>query len=412
MLKLPAILFLLFISFTCFSQRTIRGRVVNESTGAAVPGSSVFITGTSKGTTADSGGGFELTNVPAGKHELVISSIGYETNVFSFSDEQLPLQLKVELKIKVKELQNVVADNSVEEGWDKWGRTFMDNFVGNTENAERCRIKNEQAIRFRYFKKSNRLIAYCDEPLLLENKALGYLIKYQLENFELNFTQHSMFYLGYSLFEPLENERKGKQEKWEEKRQVAYNGSIMHFMRSLFANRLLEEGFEVKRMVRTPNYEKQRVRQLYMSSRDIKKTGTTQVVMSFNEWTERLPADTAKYYGTVMHQDDYRDSFESSLLTADSLIIESFETFKALHYENYIYITYRNEKEEAGYLRTQYPERKAWFQRSYVMLLNDKLISLDKSGNFYDPQDFFTSGYWSWGEKMANSLPLDYEAGK
>lgn len=67
------------------AQHFIKGTVVNESTGAPIAGTSVFISNTSKGTVSNSNGYFELTDVPAGKHELVVSSIGYETNVFSFS---------------------------------------------------------------------------------------------------------------------------------------------------------------------------------------------------------------------------------------------------------------------------------------------------------------------------------------
>jgi len=262
----PAILFLFLLSTAGLSQRTIKGRVVNATTGAAIPGSSIFISSTSKGTVSSNAGHFELTDVPSGKHELVISCIGYETNVFSFSDAQLPLQLKVELTIKVKELENVIVEPSLEEGWDKWGHTFMSEFVGKSANANQCRVKNEKAIRFRYYKKSNRLTAYCDEPVLLENKALGYLISYQLEEFEVNFSEKTVFYLGYPLFEQLEKNGKGRQQKWENNRQEAFNGYIMHFMKSLYANQLLEEGFEVRRLVRTPNYEKQRVKNLYRTS--------------------------------------------------------------------------------------------------------------------------------------------------
>ncbi len=411
MKNVPAILFFILLSSTGSSQRTIKGRVVNDATGAVVPGSSVFISNTSKGTISDNAGHFELNDVPAGKHELIISSIGYETNVFSFSDEQLPLQLKIELTVKVKELQNVTLEQYVEEGWDKWGRTFMDNFVGNTANANQCRVKNEKAIRFRYYKKTNRLAAYCDEPLLLENKALGYNISYQLENFEVNFSNRSMFYLGYSLFSPIDNEGRSKEQKWEKNRQDAYNGSIMHFMRSLFADSLLEQGFEVRRMLRTPNDEKQRVKNVYLASRVVKvdaATGRTTVEYPGT----KIPRDSMDYYDLVMRQPDYVETYGTSLLTADSLIIETAGAFKGLSFDDYLFITYKNEKEEAGYVRTQFPERRAGFQRSYVTLLNDKLISLDKSGNYYNPQDFFCSAYWAWGEKMANSLPLDYEPGK
>src|SRR5215510_13692606 len=98
MKKMPAIFLpLLLIAQLVFSQPTLKGRVVAATTGAPVAGSSVFITNTSKGTSSDKDGYFELTDIPAGKHELIISNVGYETNVFSFSTEQLPLQLRVEL---------------------------------------------------------------------------------------------------------------------------------------------------------------------------------------------------------------------------------------------------------------------------------------------------------------------------
>lgn len=188
MTKLPAILFILLLtSFPAFSQRSIKGKVVNGITGEVLPGASVFISNTSKGTISNKQGYFELNDIPIGKHDLVISSIGYETNAFSFSAEQLPLQLKVEMEVKVRELPNVTVEPSVEEGWDKWGRLFMDNFIGSTPNAAQCKIKNEKSIRFRFYKKSNRVIAWCDEPLIVENKALGYKISYQLEDFEVNF---------------------------------------------------------------------------------------------------------------------------------------------------------------------------------------------------------------------------------
>ena len=177
---IPAILFCVLLSISAAAQRTIKGRVVNEATGTAVAGSSVFITNTSKGTVSDNAGRFEINDVPPGKHELVISSIGYETNVFSFTESQLPLQLKVELTIKVKEMENVTVEPFTEEGWDKWGGYFLRNFIGESEAASRCKIKNTQDIKFRFYKKTNRLIAYADVPIIIENKALGYIINYKL----------------------------------------------------------------------------------------------------------------------------------------------------------------------------------------------------------------------------------------
>ena len=407
----PAILFFTFISFTGFCQRTIKGRVVNATNGVAIAGCSIFIASTSKGTVADNAGVFVLDNVPPGKHELIISSIGYETNVFSFSEEQLPLLLKIELTIKVKELENVTIEPSVEEGWDKWGKSFMDNFIGNTENALQCRIKNEHSIRFRYYKKSNRLTAYCDEPVIVENKALGYTISYQLENFELNFKEQSISYLGYPLYVPMGG--KGRQQKWQRKREEAYNGSILHFMRSLFSNQLVEEGFEVRRMVRKPNYEKQRVKAVYSSGLRKKLANNGMRI----EISNGIPVtgnagDSSDYYQSVLRQKDYTEEYGTTILSSDSLVVETNPTFKLIHFDDYIFITFKKEMEEGGYLKTEFSQRNVTYQRSFVTLLGAKVISLDKNGSFYNPQEFFTSAYWGWSEKMANSVPVDYWSGK
>ena len=77
--------------------------------------------------------------------------MGYETNVYAFSSEQLPLRLRVEMRPRIQELGNVTVEPSVEEGWDKWGRVFLENFVGLSDNAAYCRLLNTQDIRFRFF---------------------------------------------------------------------------------------------------------------------------------------------------------------------------------------------------------------------------------------------------------------------
>ena len=406
MLRMTAILFSLFLSSSLFAQRTIRGRVVNESTGAAIPGSSVFITNTSKGTVSDGAGQFELYDVPEGKHELVISSIGYETVVFSFNDSQLPLQLKVELKIKVKELSNVTVEPFVEEGWDKWGTTFMENFIGYTENAARCRIKNHEAIKFRFFKKSNRLIAFSDEPLLIENKALGYNITYQLEDFELNFSERSSVFMGYSLYEEMERDKK----VWQKRRDAAFNGSLMHFMRSVFKDSLKENGFEVRRMTRIPNAEKERVKKLYQVKRTTYQRGSNISVVE--EGGSGFPADSVAYYSSILRQPDYTDIFGKDLLPADSILIKQDENHRLLYFTDHLYITYKKELESEAFIKAQMQYRKPTYQRSWIHLPELKPLWIEKSGNYYNPKDMYFLGYWSWSDKMGDSLPLDFVPGK
>jgi CarboxypepD_reg-like domain len=409
---IPAILFCVLLSIKAASQRTIKGRVVNEATGTAVAGSSVFITNTSRGTVTDNAGRFEINDVPPGKHELVISSIGYETNVFAFTESQLPLQLKVELTIKVKEMENVTVEPFTEEGWDKWGNYFVKNFIGETESASRCKIRNTQDIKFRFYKKTNRLIAYADVPIIIENKALGYTINYKLEEFETDFSKKSLLFVGYSLFEDLQKEGSYRN-RVQRKREEAYQGSIMHFMRSLYTNKLKEEGFEIRRLKIIPNYEKKRVQQIYKSGRLVSSHGNIGVtITTHQDTTTGFPPDSVAYYQQILRQRDNIEEYGSHLLSADSLVTMIEGVFKYVEFDDYLYIKFNKELEEERYLTTIFPTRKAGPQQSTVTLLGKKIIVVDENGFYFDSKEFYTSGYWGWSEKMGDNLPLDYVPGK
>lgn len=407
-MKFSFLLFM-FLPFIMQAQLAIRGRVVDESTGSPVAAASVFVNNTSKGVITDNQGHFQLNDLPVGKHDLVISSVGYTTNVFSFSSDQLPLQLKIELKIRIKEMENVVLEPFEEEGWDKWGRTFTQYFIGTTPNAAQCRIKNSGDLKFRFYKKSNRVVAFSDTPLLLENDALGYDISYQLEAFEVNFSQGSAFYLGYPLYTD-KGLGKNAKVKWNKRRQEAYKGSIMHFMHSLYNDILAQEGFEVQRLIRTPNLEKKRVQLLCKGLQQVIRTNrlTGQTTIELTNPPAHFLKDSVAYYEEVLRQGDHRDNIIPLHLSANSLIIDSSGAYKALWFENYLLITYRNELEDSKYLESVGENRPRSFQRSLVTLLNGNYITLDKIGNYYSPQDFFTTGYWAWSEKMGDTLPLDY----
>ncbi|MET0464403.1 MAG: carboxypeptidase-like regulatory domain-containing protein [Chitinophagaceae bacterium] len=424
MYKIPAFFcFILFLAGSVAAQRTISGTVVNVSTQEPIPGSSVFISNTSFGTVTTKDGAFQLSDIPPGKYDLIISSVGYETTVYSFTTDKLPTRIKVELQQKVRELANVTVEPSVEEGWDRWGQVFMTNFVGQTPNAKQCRIKNEKSIRFRYYKKSNRLVAYSDEPIILENKALGYIIKYQLEDFEINYKTKVTYFAGYPLFEEIEKSRKGLQRRWQRSRDKAYYGSMMHFMRSVYNNTLADEGFEVRRMVRTPNLEKERARKLYrpaslsgpsgtkgkMNMISIGKAGITAVPQGAAVDTFRFAADSNDYYRSVLSQEDHIDTYGRHLLTADSIVIEQQGDYKAVFFEDYLYITYKHELEDPGYLLFHNEQRKPFYQRSHIWLQNRNAIAIDANGSYFPPQEVFSMSYWGWGEKIANLLPLDYK---
>jgi hypothetical protein len=164
-------------------------------------------------------------------------------------------------------------------------------------------------------------------------------------------------------------------------------------MRSLYNNSLAADGFEVKRLVKTPNLEKERVKKAFK----INLTASTD------------SKDSADYYNRVLRQPDLLETYGQSLLTADSLLTTTNASTKRLFFTDFLYIVYKTEREDAEYLQYIHENRQPFYQRSVSLLPNSKAVLIDAMGNYYMPQDFMSYGYWSWSEKIATMLPLDYK---
>jgi hypothetical protein len=270
------------------AQKWIRGEVKDAISNRPVPNASIFLNNTSVGTRADEEGRFSL-HLPAEKAELIISSVGYQTYSARVSASDTLTFFTVRLQVKSPDLETIVIEPYEKDGWEKWGRFFLENFIGTTDNSTDCKITNPEVIRFRNSKKNKTLNAYAEEPLVIENKALGYVIHYQLESFEYSFNNQFLLYTGYPYFEAMEGS-KGKQKRWARNRQEAYYGSMLHFMRCLYLNRLLEEGYEVRSVKKIPNKEKQRIN-------EARKTNTVVIIDASGRRIikEKYP-DSSEYY--------------------------------------------------------------------------------------------------------------------
>ncbi len=87
-------------------------------------------------------------------------------------------------------------------------------FIGTTALSKDCKIKNPKDIRFSYSDNDRILQAYSVKPLTIINKALGYKIEYDLEEFYYDQNSDMLLYLGYPLFAELDGS-KAKQRRWQ-----------------------------------------------------------------------------------------------------------------------------------------------------------------------------------------------------
>ena len=359
----------------------LSGMIIDSAGGAPISGVSVFLANTSRGTVTGPKGVFRL-EIPHGNYQLIVSAIGYATAVMDINGARLPGPgpIKIALHTKATELTAVTVEAYDKHGWAKYGKFFIDNFIGTGENADDCKLKNRSALRFFFSKKNNRLSVTATEPLQIENNALGYTLTYQLEGFKADFTNKYIQFFGYPYFQQMIAKREGREKLWAFKRQKAYTGSMMHFMRSLYAGRSITEGFLLEKEVTGRNEEKHRIKEIYRP--DFQKPGN-------------FPMDTLHYFWEVLRQPDVISW--KVIVPPDSVLTTEQDSTKYLFFTDPIIVLY-------GVRQTAGGE----FKQSGLRLISGTPIKVEENGSYYPPQNVFNTGYWAQSEKICNLLPLDF----
>ncbi len=101
--------FLLIHDNSSVGNNTIKGKVIDGSTGETIPGATVLVRGTHNGTVTDFDGSFTLTGVAKGNHTLEVSFVSYEPAVVQNVAVGLgkDSQVEVFLMPRVEQLQEV-----------------------------------------------------------------------------------------------------------------------------------------------------------------------------------------------------------------------------------------------------------------------------------------------------------------
>lgn len=352
---------LLLISISSFSQSTyytISGKVIDAVTKAPLQAASVFAQSSTFGTATDAEGNFSF-KIPNGGYDLAITYTGYETETRRITTTAGDTKFTIELKLKDKTMETVaiVASNEVIDGWEKYGTFFTENFIGKTLFSQFCTLANHDSLRFYFSKRRNRLKVLSSVPLEIVNNALGYKIKYTLDSFTHEYGTQVSTYSGYPLFEEMHTTDSAQQRAWQLNRQVAYNGSILHFMRSIYNKKLKENGFEIQFIV--------------------------------DKNTPKEAAITPKdQYGAINY-------------TIDSTLIVEFSPNQPD-----MAVLYKKETPAEGYtlLNDDMPKD---FELSILNINSSQAIAIEQNGFYYDQNDIIINGYWTW-EKVADMLPYDY----
>ncbi|MEM9676086.1 MAG: carboxypeptidase-like regulatory domain-containing protein [Bacteroidota bacterium] len=222
------------------SAQTIKGKLLDSATGNAVPFANVYFNASFRGTTSDGNGLFSLDVSEFYGQEIVISCVGYEP--LTIKEYKFTKFYEIYLKPQVVMLEELVIEPDDMPRQDKL-EVFIKEFIGDSPQAKQCTINNLDELRLVYFKSTSTLEGYSDKPLRIHNRALGYRIKYFLEEFKKS--EKHFGYRGNSLFEENITLNRRELRRVERKRKSVYYGSRMHFFRALWSGQLKHEKFIV-----------------------------------------------------------------------------------------------------------------------------------------------------------------------
>jgi hypothetical protein len=330
------------------------GKVIDSATQQPLAGASVFCENTTLGTITNANGEFSI-KLRKGGYNLIVSYTSYDTYDLRINNTNSS-NLTIPLKQTDKSLSEVTVSASTEvaDGLAKYGKFFLDNFIGSTRNASACKIENPESLQFFYSKKRNRLKVKAKEDVVIINNALGYKIRYQLDSFSYEYGNDISTYSGYPFFEELDGTPEQKEE-WNINRSTSYKGSRLHFIRSWYDSILTQEGFRLEWVDTT------------------QKTLTTLPIEN--------PYDSSRY--AVVEDGDVE-----------------------IRQPGRLRVIYSNELPDRKYLTEN---KLPLYLKAQISILDiADVFTIEENGYFYEQSDIINTGYWSW-EKIAELLPYNYE---
>ncbi len=269
--------FLTLIPAFLLGQKTITGIVLDSLTQEPLPSATVYVNGTTLGTTTDSNGRFELKEVsfPA---TIVFSFVGYQPKALELDRNPGRLTIGLTPNIELPEIVVSGKKNRIDKVNLDYFKTM---FLGDDKWGKRATIKNENVLMFDrsyqtsyntrqigkakfaktyitndVFEKHESYLdtvkvvtsvftAWAYEPLIIDLPLLGYELYVDLVRFTVeqvnNVTSCNM--LGYFYYKPYEKLKKRQAKSIEDNRKRAYWGSSQHFLRSFAQDSLSENGY-------------------------------------------------------------------------------------------------------------------------------------------------------------------------
>ncbi|MGG5209724.1 carboxypeptidase-like regulatory domain-containing protein [Chryseobacterium sp. MIQD13] len=388
-MKKTILLFLFIFPLYILTAQVIKGHVVNDS-GSFISGVNIYIDGTKTGTVSKEDGSFSLNLSSGSLGNVIFQKDDYETFASAIS-EVMNKNLKVVLA-KTNTIEEIRLVPYTSEAYRNYINYFLETFIG--RDRENVRIKNQKSLKFSYDKKNKFLRVKAPNTLIIENKNLGYEIQYNLINYSSDFNAHQVNYTGTSFFKETKNSDKTKLN-----RMNAYDGSSLHFFRSIYQNTISEEKFIVNHVVKMPNPKyptEEELKQLDDFRQIAQSSAVVKIPENINDISQRKSSQ--KPYSLAIVKTMIPDS--EYVMRKDGNVLFSFKDMLQVNYQKYFY-----EIKGKEFIKSKYPVTLSTFLYS-----EGEVFEVSKEGNISNPDLLINEGDFS-KSKIENMLPLDYQPG-
>ena len=334
------------------------GGTVRDDAGQPLPGVSVYLSGTTRGAAADAAGRYRISAVAPGSYRLVGSMVGYQAQAVPVRVAPgAAVQADLRLTPVVETLGAVQVEARADRRWQRRLARFERVLLGESDNAEQTRVLNPEVLELT--SSWGTLRATAGAPLVIENRALGYRLSYDLHAFSASAS--TARYDGDEVFEEMTPASEAEATRWAAARRRAYRGSLPHLLRSLIAGVSRAEGFSLA-VVATPPFRHQ------------------------------PPAVPRPVSG-------------------DRLVRVDADGWATLTVRGELEVTYDGEPEEAAYLRSDWfrgDHRRPDDRQRSTLSTSRRGARLDPQGTPVDPFAVSTTGHLAF-ERLADRVPRDYE---
>lgn len=389
------------ISVLAQGKFSINGTVSDDK--GPLPGASIFVSGYKMGTSTNNDGKFTLPQLAPGNYDILVQMIGYQPFKQKVIIDDKSVSITVLLKEDAKLLNEVVV-KGVRNKSDRaaYLKIFMELFIGQTPNAEQCELLNPDDVIFEYDKEDEILKGTSKALLNIENRALGYQIKYLLEGFEFNKKTKIYYFAGQPFFEDMKGTA-AREKKWIKARELAYYGSRQHFFKSLYSNTITQEGYVINKVAKKLNPNRRPIEEIEANIKRLTQVRRNTIKVS------EMGFDSLSYW--LKERDEPMiTTFDTAKVKTDTLARVYNKDMKMMDFKDALLVIYKEERETNRYFNSgNWQERPNGVPNYQVSIINRVApkILFYANGTISVARSIVYQGYWAY-EKIADLVPYDY----